>query len=131
MELGRDCAPTNTTTTVSLPSRDAAKLWMIQHQRGRRNWTAEQISYWRGKQYELEKQLHGGDRKSRHQSDTLITTAKKLAAQHNVGQATIHRDAAFARAVDTAVEAVGKPACDALLNGSAGEACPPVFPRVT
>lgn len=66
MELGRDCAPTNTTTTVSLPSRDAAKLWMIQHQRGRRNWTAEQISYWRGKQYELEKQVSrgGGDKKS-------------------------------------------------------------------
>lgn len=40
---------------VSLPDLDAAKAWMVRNQLGRRNLTPEQTSYWRGKQFELQK----------------------------------------------------------------------------
>ena len=53
-----------TTTLLSLPNLDAAKAWMLKHQLGRRNLTPEQISYLRGEEYGLQKQQHGGDRKS-------------------------------------------------------------------
>jgi hypothetical protein len=42
---------------ISLPDLDAAKLWIINEQYGRRNLTDEQRSYFRGTQYELEKKL--------------------------------------------------------------------------
>lgn len=37
---------------------------MIDHQYGRRHQTPEELSYLRGKYYQLEKLKHGGDRKS-------------------------------------------------------------------
>jgi hypothetical protein len=40
---------------VSLPDLDVAKAWIIANQLGRRNLTPEQISYFRGKQYEMQK----------------------------------------------------------------------------
>jgi hypothetical protein len=49
---------------LSLPSLDAAKAWMIANQLGRRNLSPEQMSYYRGEQYNLQKGRHGGDRKS-------------------------------------------------------------------
>ena len=44
------------TQELSLPDLDAAKAWMIANQLGRRNLTPEQMSYYRGEQYNLEKQ---------------------------------------------------------------------------
>src|SRR5215813_1944670 len=41
-----------TTQAISLPDLDAAKAWIIGNQLGRRNLTSEQMSYFRGKQYE-------------------------------------------------------------------------------
>lgn len=43
------------TVEIELPSRDAAKLWIIKNQLGRRNLTPQQMSYLRGKRYEMEK----------------------------------------------------------------------------
>ena len=68
---------------MSLPSLEAAKAWMIAHQLGRRNLTPEQMSYFRGEQYNLQKQQgkrtgltsHHGDGRSQK-------TAQVLAAQH-------------------------------------------------
>jgi hypothetical protein len=84
---------------VSLADLDAAQTWIIANQLGRRNLTPEQISYFRGKQYETQKRqgkrtevtFHHNDGKLRH-------TAQVLAEQHKVGQATIERDGAYARA---------------------------------
>src|SRR4029453_7821456 len=40
---------------LSLPGLDAAKEWIIANQLGRRNLTPDQMSYYRGEQYNLKK----------------------------------------------------------------------------
>jgi hypothetical protein len=92
---------------VSLPDLDAAKIWIIRNQRGRRNLTPEQSSYLRGTEYLLTKGRHGGDRKSRGNFYPLIDTASHLAAEHKVSERTIKNDAAFSTAIDTLAAAVG------------------------
>src|SRR5262245_6632017 len=83
------------THEVSLPDLGAAKLWIIRNQRGRRNWTPEQQSYYRGKEYELTRGRRGGDRKSKVHCAPLLDTASQLAAEHKVSKDTIKRDAVF------------------------------------
>jgi hypothetical protein len=110
------------TEEVSLPTLDAAQAWMIDNQLGRRNLTPEYAGYFRGKQFEYQKNgaRGGGDRRSptalnqNHQSEGNDTAAQ-LAAQHKVGKATIERDAAYARAVDTVAEVGGPEARQMLL----------------
>lgn len=84
---------------VELPDRDAAKAWILKHALARRNLTPNQISHLRGKQFKLEKQSRGGDRKSKPQTEGL-NTAERLAEEHGVSRATIERDAEFASDVD-------------------------------
>jgi len=92
---------------------DSAKQWMLAHQLGRRNLTPEQVSYLRGKQGEQEKKVvRNKDGVNQYtvvkdQNDPKPdTVAAKLAEQHKVGEATIKRDMAFARNVDTVAAAV-------------------------
>jgi len=103
---------------MDFADRDAAKVWIICNQLSRRNLSSEQISYLRGLRYQIEKKEHGGDRKSSHQNEDLIsdiserlkkhcdiwhspgTTAEKLSKEFGVSKATIERDAKFAEAVD-------------------------------
>jgi hypothetical protein len=103
---------------VSLPDMDAAKLWMYDNQLGRRNLTSAQTSYYRGKQYELHKQV--GFKGNQYASASGNScqkhdTAKMLAAQHHVAEKTIRNDAAYAKAIDTLDEAVGAGTRQALL----------------
>ncbi|UZR98427.1 ParB/Srx family N-terminal domain-containing protein [Chondrinema litorale] len=84
---------------ITFPSIEEVKDWMLINQLGRRNLTDEQRSYLRGVRLEREKKKHGGDRKSRHQIDA-IKTSEKLGKEYNVGQATIERDAQYARGLD-------------------------------
>lgn len=107
------------TRSVSLADMDAAKLWMIEHQDTRRNWTPEQRSYYRGMQYTLRKKQGSRTDLTSHQKDEKSDTATRLAAEHHVGKATIERDAKFAKAVDTVATVIGKEARQALLNGTA------------
>ena len=99
--------------------------WIAEHQRARRNLTPEELSYLRGKRYEATKSQHGGDRKgdgSSAQSAHLIDrgrAADRLAAESNVNQATIRRDAEFARAVDTIGHKAGRTARERVLAGDA------------
>src|SRR5262245_36066245 len=93
-----------TTIEVSLPDMESAKAWMIDNQLGRRNLTPEQTSYFRGKQYELYKQIGfkgnqytSASGKSYQKHDT----AKGLAERHHVAEKTIRNDAAYANAIDT------------------------------
>ena len=88
---------------ISLPGRDEARLWIIQHQLGRRNLTPDQASYLRGLEYQQTKNRRGrpasSDDQKRSQNATFKTDAS-LAKKHGVDRATIIRDAAFAQAVD-------------------------------
>jgi hypothetical protein len=58
-----------------LANRDEARAWILAHQTGRRNVSHNGLSYVRGKRYLLEKQGHGGDRRSANakgQSDPAL-----------------------------------------------------------
>lgn len=104
------------TVSISLPDMDAAQLWMIHEHIGRRNFSGDQKSYWRGKQYELEK-------KSQHRPENNglkmgpLRTREKLAEQHHVSRQTVERDGQFAKAVDAIAKAAGNGAKDAILSG--------------
>lgn len=87
-------------------------LFVDQHQAARRNAEENWLAYQRGKQYRVEKQAHGGDRKSEAvkssdqvsgKTDHLIPTAARIAAVSGVKPITIRRDADFAAAVDVLV----------------------------
>lgn len=89
--------------------RNDAIAWICKNQLGRRNLTPEQKKYLIGKQYEAEKQSHGGDRKSKYQNDTLNegeTTGDRIASENNMSRISVIRAEAYAAAVDLADEAV-------------------------
>ena len=109
-----------TTQEVSLADLDAAKVWIIANQLGRRNLTPEQLSYFRGKKYEMQKQQgKRTDLTSRQNGEKLTTPAATLAAMHKVGERTIERDGAYARDIDAIVEAAGPEAFQVLLGREA------------
>jgi hypothetical protein len=111
-------------TELSLPDLDSAKTWMIMNQLGRRNLTPEQLSYFRGKQYELQKKRSrgGGDRKSaeaqyqKPHNEVIDNTAAHLAEEHKVSKVTIERDAAYSKAIDTIADVAGTEARQELLS---------------
>ncbi len=78
-------------------SLDHAKDWMLANQLGRRNLTALQQSYLRGKRYANEKQAHGGLRVTR---DRAAPTATQLAQEYGVNEKTVRRDEQFALGLD-------------------------------
>ncbi|TDB67567.1 ParB N-terminal domain-containing protein [Arundinibacter roseus] len=109
---------------ISFPSMAEVKDYMIDNQLGRRNLTPEQISYLRGKKYNAQKLERGKYERTTHKGqivpygseipapddsdhkgqivpyDSGLTTADRLAAQFNVSQKTIKRDAEFAQGLD-------------------------------
>jgi hypothetical protein len=103
------------TESISLIDRAAAIDWMIANQLGRRNLSAKQVSYLRGRQQHQEKQRvanpdgiggkSGKIVKSQNATQQSLATADRLARQHGVNRATIHRDADYAEAVDAIVAA--------------------------
>ncbi len=100
------------------PDRDAAKQFLLDIQLGRRNLTAEAMSYLRGERYLAEKQDHGGVRMKKeaiYQNDRLATAAR-LAREYKVSEVTINRDAQFARAVNVVAASCGFDAKQAILS---------------
>jgi len=89
----------DTVDVTSIETRQDAMDWIDRNQLGRRNLTPDQMSLIRGRMYNRTKNTHGGDRKSKPQSEGLIT-AEKLASEHGVSRATIERDAQFSNAVE-------------------------------
>ncbi len=109
---------------ISFPSLVEVKDYMIDNQLGRRNLTPEQMSYLRGKKYNAQKLERGKYDRLTHKGqivpygsdasstddlehkgqivpyDSGLTTADRLAAQFNVSQKTIKRDAEFASGLD-------------------------------
>jgi hypothetical protein len=93
---------------LTLPDMDAAKAWMIANQLGRRNLTPDQMAYYRGEQYNLQKrQGKRTDLTSRHNGEKFTSPAATLAAIHKVGERTIERDGAYTSAVETLAIVLG------------------------
>lgn len=80
-------------------SRGDVIEWMLRNQLGRRNLTDEQRAYLRGKQYQIQKQRHGGKREASGKNSHL-KTSEMVAAEHSVSEATIRKDATFAQGLD-------------------------------
>lgn len=109
---------------IELESKEEVIDWIIKNQLGRRNLTSEQISYLRGKQYHQEKKKITSPNGRKGNSTTNLIgahfehqlneedkkTCEKLAEQHKVGQATVRRDAEYAKAVDKVAEVAGNEA---------------------
>ena len=87
-------------------------LWIIATQISRRNLTSEQLVYYRGKQYEMEKKATGAPKENTNSvnqrgnnchfdlQNIPEKTSKRLAEQHNVSERTIRDDAHVTKAVD-------------------------------
>lgn len=86
-------------------SKEQAKDWMIANQLGRRNLTAIQQSYLRGKRYANEKNAWGGTRQQSarakgHNAHLPLQTASRLATEYGVNEKTIRRDEQFANGLE-------------------------------
>jgi ParB-like chromosome segregation protein Spo0J len=103
------------TTLLALKDFDAAKNWIIDNQLARRNLTEDQKSYLRGKRHVAEKKEPHRPKKG--DSESPLKTAAKLAAEYQVDERTIQRDAKYANAIDTLESNVGGGTKDAILSG--------------
>jgi len=95
---------------VELQDEKTAVEYILQIQRQRRNLTREAMSYFRGAEYNVMKQQHGGNRPGRKasgQSDHLNKSSELLAEKYGVSEKTVRRDALFAQAIDKIVEEYG------------------------
>jgi hypothetical protein len=98
------------TESVPLIDRAAAIDWMIANQLGRRNLSAKQVSYLRGKQYQYEKQRLanpegvGGKLGKivipQNEGQQFDHTAVRIGKQYGASKATIKRDADYAEAIN-------------------------------
>jgi hypothetical protein len=79
---------------------DEVKVWMVENQMGRRNLSADQMSYYRGLKYLSLRKKKGGyeNVKSKGQNDT--STSEFLANHFNVSESTVKRDAKFAEGLN-------------------------------
>ncbi|HEY9597430.1 MAG TPA: DNA cytosine methyltransferase, partial [Cyanophyceae cyanobacterium] len=94
-------------------NKDAAKLWMINKQLGRRNFDETQQAYFRGLMYLLEKKTHGGNKLGGGK------TAERIAKNTGVTERTVRRNANFAEAVTTLTETLpNQPIKDLVFNGT-------------
>ena len=103
------------TENILLIDRAATIDWMIANQLGRRNLSAKQVSYLRGKQYQHEKQRVANPDGIGGKSEKIVIpqnegqqsdhTAARISKQHGVSKATIERDADYANAINVIVAA--------------------------
>jgi hypothetical protein len=116
---------------VSFDSEDAAEIWLLDNQLGRRSFiNPEQFRYYVGRRYNLEKKTHGGadrdqgrgGKESSRQFDDLIPvgngkTAEKIGEQHDLAPRTVERHGEYAAALDKIAEAAGAEAKEKILTG--------------
>lgn len=97
------------TVSKEFESREHALNWIISNQLGRRNLTEQQIMYLRGKRYENEKKIHGGQGGNQykkvqiHQNEEtaqFMSTSQQLGKEYGVSEAMIQRDGNFAKGLD-------------------------------
>jgi ParB-like chromosome segregation protein Spo0J len=100
-------------TVMTFPSRDHAKVWIIDNQAGKRNATEADIHYLRGVKYALLESMTGahlpkGDSLMRttvrireNKAKTAKVSEKQaLAKKENVGRRQLEKDAVFAGSLD-------------------------------
>ncbi len=132
-----------TTTGLEFESRDAARLWIIGHQLGRRNLPPEEVAYFRGGQYQKAEKLQGarsdltpaespgmegressqdGGQATSGQSDTKSArdASTRLGKEFGVSPSTIKRDAKFAEALDVLAGVLGIEFRSDVLAGTSG-----------
>ena len=93
-------------------NREEVLAWICKNQLGRRNLTPEQKYYLMGKQYEAEKAVHGGDRKSTDAKSSSLNanlidsskTCDRIAAENGVSKDTVIRASKYMRGVEIAEE---------------------------
>jgi O-acetyl-ADP-ribose deacetylase (regulator of RNase III) len=113
------------TESIFLVDREAAIDWMIANQLGRRNLSAEQVGYLRGKQYQQEKQKvtnpNGSNQYIEVEDKVCLQppepTAARLAKQHGVSQGTIKNNAKYSEAVDAIANASNPEVRKQILSG--------------
>jgi hypothetical protein len=115
------------TESIMLIDRAAAIDWMIDNQLGRRNLSAKQISYLRGRQYQQERQEITNPEGVGGKTGKIVIpqnagqqsehTAARIAKHHGVNKATIERDAEYAKAVDAIVAATAPDVKQQILGG--------------
>ncbi len=93
--------------TIELQGREAALLWILENQLGRRNLTPEAQAYLLGKLYNTNKRQGARSDLTFGHKDQKLTTADQLGADHHVSEKTIRRHAQFAQQLDQLAEAVG------------------------
>ena len=95
------------TESVTLPDRDAALIWIAEHQLGRRNLGPIRKKYLSGREYLAKKKAHGGTGANQYteqsaQNAHSAKTADVVAAKYGVDPATVRRHAAEVQVVDAA-----------------------------
>lgn len=107
------------TEELAFDTRDDVIEWIIRHQLNRRNQTPEQISYFRGKLYEQRKKAPHRPEKGAQNEHLMRSekTAEIIAEECGVTQATIRRDADYAKAVDTIGAEAGQDIKQQILAG--------------
>lgn len=88
---------------IDLPDRDACREWIIDAQLNRRNLRGWWVAYFRGLKYNSQKkEAHRPNAQEPHQNDgvTVGETAKRIAREAGVSEATIERNAKFAKSID-------------------------------
>jgi hypothetical protein len=116
------------TRKIELPSREAALLWIIQNQFGRRNATPEQKLYYLGKERELTRSSNSAPVGEESGKFCPIPpqqggnkTAAELASEHGVSERTVKNATQFAAGVDAAAAEQGDGARSVILNGQSGQ----------
>lgn len=124
------------TEPIKIDSIDEAIVWIVDNQRGRRNVaTKEQLDYISGKKYEATKNIE----RRRDEAGRLLpespaahneqlvgsgrgapVSAKKQGEEEGIGQATVRRNAQFAKGVDK-VRKVAPDAVDKILKPNTEE----------
>lgn len=104
---------------VSLKNRQAAELWIITNQLGRRNLHPNHYAYFEGLRFERTKHPKGRPKEKCVKMTHLINgpTRERFAKESGRSARTIERNGAFARGVDL-IESVKPGAKAEILNGS-------------
>lgn len=105
-------------------SKEEASNWIIDNQLARRNLTVEKKKYLVGKKYQLEKNTHGGDRRSNKSSSDFPNlkekprkkTVEKIADEYKIHKDTVIEADKYAKAIDVIVENTTPEIKDIILN---------------
>lgn len=111
------------TVEIEISDRAEAKIWILQHQLGRRNLSPDQLSYYRGLLYiSLKAQGKRTDLEGRENVSSVTSRqigeklSEQLAARFKVSSRTIERDARYAQDYETIATSIGIEARSELLN---------------